>query len=42
MTCKLCIIDSERYVSDYVKEKKEHESIEEIVNKAKNLNKNGE
>ena len=37
MTCKLCIIDSERYVSDYVKEKKEDESIKEIVNKANNF-----
>ena len=42
MTCKLCIIDSEWYVSDFVKEEKEHESIDEILKKTENLRVNGE
>ena len=38
MTCKLCIIDSERYVSNFVKD----ESIEEIINKTEKLRVKGE
>ena len=44
MTCKLCIIDSERYVSDFVKEQKEDQSIgtkieEEIRKKEEEIRK---
>ena len=42
MTCKLCILDSEIQVSDFVKEKKENESMEQIISKAENLRINGE
>ena len=42
MKCKLCIIDSERYENDFVKEEKEYEPIIEIINKTQNLTVNGE